>query len=102
MTQEKATWKAVNDKLQELEEKYFHLVWLSRKSSEDYSKEEVAKLMHQVRQDYPKETMHLSSPIDGDWHHGFNSGMLACTRLIHAMKHDSIASAESEFPNLDT
>lgn len=102
MKLEKATWKTINEKLIELQEKYFQLVWLSRKRPEDYSKTEIAKLMHQVRQDYPKETMHLSSPIDGDWHNGFNSGMLACIRLIQAMKHGSIASAQAEFPDLDT
>lgn len=92
----------VNDKLVELHEKYFQLVWLARKYPEDYKNPKIAKVIDQVNFDYPDEVVELSSPIDGDWHHGFNSGMLACIRLIHAMKNDSIESAEDDFPGLDT
>jgi hypothetical protein len=38
-----------------------------------------------------------------DWQHGFNSGMLAATRLIRSyVQKEDIALAEEEFPLLDT
>jgi|GEM_PF-3166040 len=69
MTQHKATWKSISEELGQLEEKYFHLVWLARKSPEDYSDPIIAQLMDQVRRDYQIDAMNLTSPIDGDWHH---------------------------------
>lgn len=75
----------------DLEEKYYRLVWYARSDS---PQENVKKLREQVEFEYPEETEDLKG-IEGMWHHGFNSGMLAAARCI------ADVSLEG-FPHLDT
>tara|TARA_R110000744_G_scaffold18970_9_gene50411 strand:+ start:275 stop:586 length:312 start_codon:yes stop_codon:yes gene_type:complete len=79
------------------QEKYYNLVWYARSDSNaDVAKKE----RKQIEKLYPEETEQLINE-NGKWQHGFNSGMLACLRLINGgkgMTHESIA----DFPSLDS
>ena len=78
-------------------EKYFRLVWFARSKSDN---PEIELLRAEVRELYPKETAELGSIVTGDWAHGFNSGMLACLRLLSGGR---ITTANmEEFPMLDS
>jgi hypothetical protein len=81
-------------KLIELEAKYFSLVWLARKTEEDEERPEIEIEIDKVRTKYPKECADLANEEDGDWHHGFNSGMLAAVRAV--------LDPKADFPVLDT
>jgi hypothetical protein len=39
---------------------------------------------------------------NGDWYHGFNSGMLAALRYVLTMDDLGIKQADEEFPMLDS
>jgi hypothetical protein len=92
-------------KVEELEKKYFDLVWFARKIPADYKNERIVACIDEVKRTYPSETRDLANEYEGDWHHGFNSGMLAACRLLRAyieQDKDEIELAEKEFPFLDT
>ncbi len=117
-------YKSTDDRLKELESKYFDLVWLARKSQEDYQNPAIKEPWDKVVAKYPIETGEIADPVTGDWTHGFNSGMLACVRLLRpylldvdwreewhsdgdddgwVLTRDSLVEeAEAEFPLLDT
>jgi len=80
-----------------LMKKYSDLVWLAR-STNDTS--EIVTLRQEVRDLYPKETVELEDQDSGEWHHGFNSGMLACLRLLSGGR--TTPGAMEEFPMLDS
>ena len=120
------------------EQKYADLVWFARKPQlgdldafeqyfNNYGGEKTPpeiqlkckQKMILIQERYPDEVESLQSALDGDWDHGFNSGMLAALRLIltaiKKVKADPAASdmgeecwfggiedAEEEFPMLDT
>lgn len=66
-----------NKRLADIEEKYCTLVWIARRHvDEGETYPEKYDTM------YKKEIEDIQSPEIGDWSHGFNSGMLACARLI--------------------
>jgi hypothetical protein len=71
----------IREKIDELVGKYFELVWLARKDPEEFAGKD---FYEKVAQKYPKELLKLQDPNNGDWQHGFNSGMLACARLLTA------------------
>lgn len=86
----------------DLEEKYFDLVWYARKSEEQYNTiPKVKENVDRIDEQYPKETENLSSE-NGDWHHGFNSGMLAGMRYVLSLYSEGKETADEEFPFLDT
>jgi len=114
--------------IKEWEQKYFDLVWYARKPPKDHpewgswssSISAAAKnAMAQVEEKYPDEVDALKSD-SGDWEHGFNSGMLACLRLVMTAQnrelitdpaacddgqpfwYDGVEQAIEEFPSLDT
>lgn len=113
-------YPSIHDKLHELTEKYFNLVWYARKYPEDRKIPGVDEAMKDVEKKYPKELKSLRDIPD--WTHGFNSGILAASRLLHAYALDSdwtelisddeddiiitrdteIELAEDMFPCLDT
>lgn len=74
---------SVKDKLDELGEKYFDLVWYARKYPEDREIPEVNKQMTRVEEEYPLEIENYLNSNDPDWQHGFNSGALAIIRLLN-------------------
>jgi hypothetical protein len=107
-------------RLHQLHEKYEKLVWFSRSHPADDPswdavpaeiKRGALNAQARVQELYPDEIDRLRCPGCGDWHHGFNSGMLAATRLLMAYLHprkkaaaweQQIEDAEIEFPELDT
>lgn len=87
----------------EKEEKYFQLVSLARKSKEDRATVEGLEAFCQRTESlYPEEVEKLCCPDEGDWQHGFHSGMLAALRYISTLDSDGYQQAEVEFPMLDT
>ena len=83
------------------EEKYFGLVWYAHSKPENIDIPGVRESIAKVLKESPKEAEDLSSE-DGQWHHGFNSGMLAGMRYVLALYEDGVEMAEEEFPFLDT
>ena len=91
-------------KLDALEKKYFDLVWLARNGLEDEARPDASTIVTRIRLSHPKEVQDLEDGED-NWHHGFNSGMLAACRLFMGYMDDDseeIQQAEEEFPFLDT
>ena len=82
-----------------LMEKYYDLVWLARKKSEDF--ENPIKLqIDKVCNKYPEESVKILDGENTNWEHGFNSGMLACLRLVSCAR--IYPENIEEFPFLDT
>lgn len=61
----------------QMEEKYFNLVWYARSKPSSVTNEP----RKDVETKYPVEVKKLQAD-DGNWTHGFNSGMLAGMRLV--------------------
>ena len=79
----------------ELMEKYFDLVWLARSTDDS-----VEHIRQEVHEKWPKEAEELGDPDSGNWHHGFNSGMLACLRLLSGGR--TTPQSMEEFPMLSS
>jgi len=75
--------------------KYFDLVWYAR--SKPGRAEDARKRIEAL---YPKEVKDLG--IDDNWSHGFNSGMLAASRLYLTVIGDGLEAGLEEFPFLDS
>ncbi len=88
--------------LHEKHEKYLDLVWLARKQPEDRKDKIINAVIKRVEYSYPKEVADLSSVEEGDWHHGFNSGMLAALRYVETLDSCGFVQAEMDFPMLDS
>ena len=84
--------------IDEWEEKYYHLIWYARSTSKSMN---IVKLREDVEQRYPEEIEKLINDETGYWQHGFNSGMLACLRLINGVMNNE-QYAIDEFPMLDS
>jgi len=87
--------------IQKMEKKYWDLVWLARKRPEDYLRQDILRSIKQVEFLYEDEVRELGGE-DGDWQHGFHSGVLAGLRYVLAISDFGIEQAEEEFPFLDT
>jgi hypothetical protein len=85
--------------LQELHTKYFRLVSYARKGPEDYA---VAERGMKETEFLHGEDVEQLKGEHGDWHHGFNSGMLAALRLVLDAQEYGWDEAMEEFPSLDT
>lgn len=85
--------------ISELHMKYDMLVWYARSNPKNWDRPNVLERVKLVEKSYPKETKALGEE-DGDWHHGFNSGMLACLRLFDYPL--GVVDGLKEFPFLDT
>ena len=90
----------LKSKAAEDSEKYFELVWIARKNidavlsdSDHPSRPGVEKIMKK----HPLELEKLQSQ-SGDWQHGFNSGLLAASRMYMDL---SIAYEEDMAEDLD-
>lgn len=88
----------------ELMTKYFDLVWLARKDTEELMREEryeILKTIKEVEAKYPQEVNELYE-CESNWQHGFNSGMLACLRFLSEYIQDDLWPLEDtggvEFP----
>ena len=106
----------IRNKISEIESKYCDLVWLTRSDSDS---PDIVKIRDTVSMKYPGELEKLKDEEQGDWTHGFNSGMLACARLLYPYSNpynhneiidddwtitrsSEIKYAEEMFPYLDT
>lgn len=80
---------SIQNKIGEIIDKYFDLVWYARKDDED--REEIPavdKHMTRIEELYPEE-IHDLVMHNTDWSHGFNSGALAISRLLSGYAYDS-------------
>ncbi|QKM64691.1 hypothetical protein DCO17_05240 [Polynucleobacter tropicus] len=97
------TKKQTLEELKQLEKKYESLVWYARKSPEQIATfPRLQDAIDRVEQQYPNETADLRSARTGDWSHGFNSGMLAATRLAQELMKFEPEVAYVNFPDLMT
>lgn len=127
LSSEKTDDSLLHAKLGELEKKYFDLVWMARKNPKDLKDPNIKRIFNETSAKYPGELKKLQGK-EGDWTHGFNSGMLAAVRLFSgyvssledefmnhegddddappntdlALRKEAIKRAEEEFPFLDT
>ena len=86
--------------INDLTNRYFDLVSIARKSNEDFEKyPPLREFFDRMMQECPHE-IELLKGKGGDWQHGFNSGMLACLRLLGTGK--MTMNKIEEFPDLDT
>jgi len=81
--------------------KYDDLIWYARTSPENYNIKGVKENMDRIEKEYPDGVTELSSK-NGDWQHGFNSGMVAALRYVLIMDDLGLEQANDEFPNLDS
>ena len=92
------------DAIVKKEDKYFDLVWYARKTEEQYNTIlEVKENVDRIHEMYPADILDLGSD-DGQWVHGFNSGMLAGMRYVLQMFDSRLGKehADEYFPFLDT
>lgn len=81
---------------------YHDLVSYARKTEEQYNTYPTVKeLVDRLEREFPTETEELKGD-DGDFAHGFNSGMLAGMRYVLSLYDMGKEQAEEEFPFLDT
>ncbi len=99
----KATKNQLLKEIKQLERKYESLVWYARKSPSDIETIERVRLeANRLEKEYPEEILSLCSPATGNWTHGFNSGILAATRLVIDALDNGIEEAYEFFPDLNT
>lgn len=90
---------SIEEKLKEIENKYFDLVWYARKTDEDRETIPVVdKHMTRIEEEYPDEIHELTVYMP-EWSHGFNSGALAISRLISAYTEESEKELNSDSDN---
>jgi len=84
--------------------KYDDLIWYARTTSENYDIKGVKENVDRIEKQYPDEVKELSglSTEHANWHHGFNSGMVAALRYILTMDDLGLEQADEEFPMLDS
>lgn len=86
-------------------DKYFELVWFARAKPHmllDREMYETLDSYNKIKEKYPKETADIKSPEDDNWTHGFNSGMLAASRLYLEMIEGDPEFALECHPDLDS
>ena len=81
--------------------KYVDLLWYARSNPLNESIEGVKENKERIEELYPNEVKELQSE-NGDWQHGFNSGMVAALRYVLTMDDLGLDQADEEFPNLDS
>jgi hypothetical protein len=108
------------------QDKYFDLVWYARRNwaelthpDRGYGRRHIdiriraTEQMLRIEMTYPQEIAKLTNTDNGDFEHGFNSGMLACLRYVttcldktidedEGLPMGGVEAAESEFPSLDS
>ena len=101
--------EGVEKRISEIIDKYGDLVWFASSDPETYPT--ACEPYRAILRKYYKECKALKDD-DENWQHGFNSGMLACARLLSMYvgevdefllnRSESIAVGEKEFPCLNT
>lgn len=84
-----------------LESKYVDLLWYARTSPENENIKGVLEQMERIEKLYPSEVVQLYSK-NGEWQHGFHSGMVAALRYVLTLHEDGLELAEEDFPMLDS
>ena len=92
----------MNTAIEEMEKKYFDLVWYARKKPEHLSIDGVKENVQRIEKENPEECENLKSYEMGDWQHGFNSGCLAAFRYVMYFMEFGKDFADEEFPMLDS
>ena len=84
--------------------KYEDLIWYARATPENYHIKGVKENVDRIEKEYPNEVKELSglSTEHTNWHHGFNSGMVAALRYILTMDESGLEQANEWFPELDS
>ena len=83
------------------QDKYVDLIWYARSGPENESIKGVAENKERIEKLYPNEVNELQSE-NGDWSHGFNSGMAAALRYVSTLDEFGKEQADEEFPMLDS
>jgi len=97
--------KAIALMIEHCNDKYFDLVWYARRDKSELIEKEQYEIIHtmqKIEDKYPEEIKRLTDFESGDWEHGFNSGMLATSRLYLSMIEEDVEQALEEFPFLDS
>lgn len=106
----KSTKKEIEQHVSRMEDKYGRLVWFARRSednllvlSEDGVQEnkQIMNKLKEIQELYPAEVTELLGD-EGDWEHGFNSGMLAGMRYVMTLMSMGEEYAEDWFPELSS
>jgi len=95
--------KAIELMTEHCTNKYFDLVWYARCDQQKRLEEEcyeALKACQRIEKQYPEEVKALGE--DDNWSHGFNSGMLAASRLYLSMIEYDVEQALEDFPELDS
>ena len=93
--------KELLENLQQKHNKYSDLLWYARRNPLNESIKGVKENKERIEELYPNEVKELQSE-NGDWNHGFNSGMVAALRYILTMDEMGKEAADEEFPMLDS
>ena len=93
--------KQLVENILQKQDKYVELLWYARSGPENESIKGVKENKERIEKLYPNEVKELQSER-GDWHHGFNSGMVAALRYILTMDDLGLEQANEWFPELDT
>jgi len=82
-------------------DKWVDLLWYARINPKNIDVAGVKENKERIEKLYPTEVKELQSE-NGDWSHGFNSGMVACLRWIATIDEFGKEQADEEFPMLDS
>jgi hypothetical protein len=93
--------KELMENISQKQKQYADLIWYARSSEKDTSIPGVKENRERIEGLYPEEVYDLQNE-HGDWHHGFNSGMVAALRYILTMDDLGLEQADEEFPMLDS
>ncbi len=85
----------------EKEKQYADLLWYARSSDGDNHIPGVLENRERIEGLYPEDVDSLENG-HADWHHGFNSGMVAALRYILTIDDLGLEQADEEFPMLDS
>jgi hypothetical protein len=97
----KVSEKKLVEKIKNLENKYFDLVWYSRTSQKMIDENIIIrKKVNEILKKYPTDILLLKEC--GDWTHGFNSGSLSGMRYVLDLIYEGEEFSEQIYPNLDT
>ena len=97
----KVSEKTLINKIRYLENKYFELVWLSRRSNKTIDIDpSINKKVEQIIEKYPKDIQLLE--MFGDWSHGFNCGSLSGMRYVLDLILEGEEISDQNYPNSDS
>lgn len=94
----------ITERLDQLEKKYFDLVWFARTSPRCLKDDHISMPgLVRIKMSMPEECEKLAGE-HSDFYHGFNSGCLAAFRLVSGLMSTkrNAQLAEESFPFLDT